>query len=224
VLPGRLCCWRIRGRSACWPWHLLRADGVSARVAGGPIFRGVPGLPHGRCDLGRLLAGESDAGDRRERRCRNADQCCRSLGAVDWGATPGVGAWGQHQAAEGASERERDAADDLVEAHRARRLPFWGDGQDDSGHGEREADANTANATRTTTEPPPRRTSATIRSRRRGVSLPDTNPALRTAQNHASYKGAEPEAVAGITHSGPLFSRVIESCEVEEFRDLVELR
>ena len=19
--------WRIRGRSACWPWHLLRADG-----------------------------------------------------------------------------------------------------------------------------------------------------------------------------------------------------
>jgi hypothetical protein len=60
---------------------------------------------------------------------------------------PGVGACGQHEAAEGASERERDAADDVVEAHRARRLPFWGDGQDDSGHGEWEADANTAKAT-----------------------------------------------------------------------------
>lgn len=23
----RLSSWRIRGRSACWPWHLLRADG-----------------------------------------------------------------------------------------------------------------------------------------------------------------------------------------------------
>jgi len=25
--PSRYCFWRIRGRSACWPWHLLRADG-----------------------------------------------------------------------------------------------------------------------------------------------------------------------------------------------------
>ena len=65
----------------------------------------------------------------------------------------------------------------------------------------------------------------TIRSRRRGVSLPETNPALRTAlEPRQLQKVLSPEAVAGITHSGPLFSRVIESSEVEELRDLVELR
>ncbi len=51
-------------------------------------------------------------------------------------------------------------------------------------------------------EPPPRRTSAPIRPLRRGVSLPETDPALRTALEPRQLEGAEPEAVAGITHSG----------------------
>ena len=46
---------------------------------------------------------------------------------------------GQDQAADGAAQGVPDAADDVVEAHGARRLALGGDGQDDAGHRGREA-------------------------------------------------------------------------------------
>ena len=152
----------------------------SARVAGAPIFRGVPGLCRGRCDLVRLFAGESDAGDRRERHCRNADQCCRSLGAADWGAmpllVPAASIW-PPMALPSENPTLRTTWLKLVAVEVSR----LGDRRDDSGHCEWHADANTGTTARITMAPPPRRTSAPIRSRRRGVSLPETNPARRTA-------------------------------------------
>ena len=42
------------------------------------------------------------------------------------------------QAADGAAQGVPDAADDVVDAHRARRLALRGDGKDDAGHRGRE--------------------------------------------------------------------------------------
>jgi hypothetical protein len=61
-----------------------------------------------------MLAGESGARHRRDSHSRDADQCGRRVGAVSREEMAGVGACGQRQAADGASEREPDAAYDLT--------------------------------------------------------------------------------------------------------------